>query len=287
MAEEEAINYFSNPINHENELPDELRKLLSFAFSLNCHLDESSMTLEEKETLSNLDIGEVFENLKDLIVDLLNFKQKFKSSNIAELAVRSNQFETIIQKLEAKVRAQIGVEQQLKLHIENTQSQYEELEKINSQLKKGSSASYQEKNLCEKHEIEIKTLKEKISDSDKDHKKKEVDYTRLVTENFKLKKMLDDKNRQINLMRREIKPRGEYLESNDYIKKQIEEQNSEILKIQQRLKKNVYGWSPKKNIRQKSSKRTGSPVNETQYVSPAFKIAQKYIRGHIRSFSEH
>ena len=89
-------------------------------------------------------------------------------------------------------------------------------------------------------------------------------------------------------MRRENKPREEYLESNDYIKKQIDGLNSEIMKMQERLKKDVYGWSPKKHIRQKSIKRGNSPVsNVSQCTSPAFKIAQKYIKTHVRSYSEH
>ena len=130
-------------------------------------------------------------------------------------------------------------------------------------------------------------LKEKLTDFEKDSRKKESEHLRLTTENTKLRKMLEDKSRQMHLLRKEMLPRGEYFESNEYIKKQIEEQNSEILKMQQRLKKDVYGRTQKKQLRQKSSKRSSSPVNGSQYISPAFKIAQKYIRGHIRSYSEH
>ena len=282
--DEESIHYTSTPIHDEKDLKSGLKNLFAFAFTQNCHIDNASITSEEQETLTALDITEVFENLKDLILDLLKSKQKFKNTDFGELANRSDQFETMIQKLEAKVRAQIGIEQQLKLHIETTQSQCADLEKANSQLKKGLNVP--DKNQCEKHENEIKNLKEKLVETEKDLKKIENDAVRVTSENLKLKKILEDKNRQISLLRKEIRHKAENFESNDYIKKQIEEQNSEIIKIQQRIRKDVYAPSPKKSIRYKSTKRNTSP-NGSQYISPAFKIAQNYIRGHIRSFSEY
>lgn len=287
MSEDEGINYVSPNVKDEADLPIGLKSLFTYAFTLNCHLDDASITNEEKETLLTLDILEVFENFKDLVLDLLKFKQKFKNTDMAELANRSDQFETMIQKLEAKVRTHIGIEQQLKLHIESTQSQYEELEKLNTQLKKGNNSTNSEKCNCEKHENDMKTIRDKLGEIEKDCKKKDAELVRLTSENLKLRKILEDKSRQMHLLKKAIKPKGDFLESNEYIKKQIEEQNSEIIKIQQKLKKDIYGWSFKKPVRQKSTKRSNSPTNGSQYISPAFKIAQKYIRGHIRSFSEH
>ena len=52
--------------------------------------------LRKKQTLASLEITEIFENTKDLVIDLLKFKQRFKKTNMAELAARSDQFETII-----------------------------------------------------------------------------------------------------------------------------------------------------------------------------------------------
>ena len=288
MSEDESsIHYENTPIQDEKDLLHAMKSLFSFAFTLNCHLDDASITSEEKLTLSTLEAPEIFENLKDLIIDLLKFKQKLKKTDMAELENRSDQFETIIQNLEAKIRTHIGIEQQLKLHIENTQNQCEELEKINSQLKKGGSIHNSDKNSCEKYENEMKNLKEKINELEKENKKKEEDYYRIINENAKLKKMIEDKSRQIYSLKKSFRTRVDCAESNGYIKKQIEEQNSEILKIQQRLKKDVYGWSPRKKSRPKSIKKCTSPVDGSQYISPAFKLAQKYIRGHIRSFSEH
>ena len=288
MTEESIITYENTPIQDEKDLADCVRGLFTFAFTLNCHLDDSSVTQEEKSTLDALEITEVFENMKDLVVELLRFKQKFKDTSMEELAARSDQFETIIQKLEAKVRTHIGIEQQLKLHIENAQSQYEELENINSQLKKDSGLLSSEKRMFEKNENEIKTLKEKMVDMEKEEKRREGEFSKICNENTRLKKMLEEKSRQVHVLRRENKPREDYMESNEYVKKQVDGLNSEIAKMQQRLKKDVYGWCLNKNIRQKSTKRSISPVsNASQYISPAFKIAQKYIKTHVRSYSEH
>lgn len=61
-------------------------ELFKFAFVTNCKIDEESMTEEEAKTLEELDCMEVLENFRDLVVDLLNFKKKQKSSDTAELA---------------------------------------------------------------------------------------------------------------------------------------------------------------------------------------------------------
>lgn len=272
--EEFDITYTGPSVKDESCLPDAIKSLFSFAFTLNCHLDEASITEEEKETLSNLDFSELFENFKDLVLDLLKFKQKFKSTEMSELASRSEQFEGIIQKLEAKIRTHIGLEQQLKLHIETQQGQLEDLQKLSD--KKAENVK----------DEEFRSIKDKLTEAEKEAKKKDAENSRLGNENTRLRKIIEDKSRQMQQLKKDLKPRGEYMESGEYIKKQIEEQNSQIFRIQQKLKKEVYGWTPKKIIRQKSNKRGSSPSSGSQYISPAFKIAQKYIKGHIRSFSE-
>ena len=112
---------------HDSELG--LKELFTFAYTTNCELESESLTEEERQTLDELDALEVLENFKDLVVDLLNFKKDFRSSEKSELAQRSEQFEAMLQKLESEVRNHIRVEQQLKLHLESAQSRVEELEK--------------------------------------------------------------------------------------------------------------------------------------------------------------
>lgn len=105
-----------------------LKDLFTFAYTTNCELERETLAEEERQTLEELDSLEVLENFKDLVVDLLNFKKDFRSSEKSELAQRSEQFEVMLQKLESEVRNHIRVEQQLKLHLEAAQSRVEELE---------------------------------------------------------------------------------------------------------------------------------------------------------------
>ena len=95
MSEESIITYENTPIQDEKDLSDCVRNLFTFAFTLNCHLEDASIK-EETDTLASLEITEIFENTKDLVIDLLKFKQRFKKTNMVELAARSDQFETII-----------------------------------------------------------------------------------------------------------------------------------------------------------------------------------------------
>jgi chromosome segregation ATPase len=224
MSEDEhEINYTGPIVKDESSLPEAIKSLFSFAFTLNCHIDEASITEEERETLSNLDMSELFENFKDLIIDLLKFKLKFKQTEISEIVNRSEQFENIIQKLEAKVRTHIGIEQQLKLHIETQQGQLEEMLKNNGRKIEEIGK-----------EAESKGVKERMVEVEKEVKKKDGEITRLGSENARLRKIIEDKSRQMQLLRKELKPKGDYLESGEYIKKQIEEQNSQIIRIQQK-----------------------------------------------------
>ena len=92
-----------------NEVTASLHELFKYAFITNSHLDEDSVTQEEMKTLTELDSFEVLENFKDLLVDLLNFKRDNRQSDTAELNKRSQQFESMIQKLEGEVRNHIRV----------------------------------------------------------------------------------------------------------------------------------------------------------------------------------
>ena len=97
----EQVNY--------QEVTKILHELFKNAFITNCQLDEESVTQDELVTLEELDEQEVLENLKDLLADLLNFKKDHRKSDITELTTRSQQFEAMIQKLEAEVRNHIRV----------------------------------------------------------------------------------------------------------------------------------------------------------------------------------
>ena len=76
--------------------------------------------------------------MKELLDDLLAFKQNFRSSEAGEIGQRVELFEQMLQKLEAEVRSHISVQHQLKLHLDNTQS---ELEAAQAACKKQKQSS--------------------------------------------------------------------------------------------------------------------------------------------------
>ncbi len=104
-----------------------LRELFKKAYFRNCEIEGEQLTEGDRETLEDLDSIEILENLKDLLENLLSAKQDLKHTDRAELVSRCEQFESMLQKLEADVRMHIRVEQQLKLHADATEAKLEEL----------------------------------------------------------------------------------------------------------------------------------------------------------------
>jgi len=58
-----------------------------------------------------LDSLEILENFKDLILDLLATKKEYKHTDKEDVCKTNEQFEAMIQKLEAEVRNHIRIEQ--------------------------------------------------------------------------------------------------------------------------------------------------------------------------------
>lgn len=110
-----------------------LRELFRRAYFKNCEIEGEELSPGDKITLEDLDSIEILENFKDLIENLLSAKQDLKHTDRAELVSRCEQFETMLQKLEADVRTHIRIEQQLKLHADATEAKLEELEALYAQ----------------------------------------------------------------------------------------------------------------------------------------------------------
>lgn len=157
-----------SPVDLEVGLAD----LFKSAYTTNCRLEEEELTQEEKETLEDLDPLEVLANFKDLVEDLLAFKYNFKASDKNELAKRTEQFESMLQKLESEVRNHIRVEQQLKLHLDAAQSRLEDLEKHSDSSKLHKELLAKEKELedlrshnpAKDLELKLKHLEEKYKE---------------------------------------------------------------------------------------------------------------------------
>ena len=215
-------------LNSEQDFEKNFYDLFRFAFITNCHLDEASVTGEELETLEELTTEEVFENFKDLINDLLNFKKDYKGSDKAELAQRSEQFENMLQKLEAEVRNHIRIEHQLKLHIESNQHKIEELERYKQETDE-KLHQYEGKGKSDSRKVQSEQNKDKIV------QKFEVECT-------KLKLLLEEKVKECEKLKKELEiiKSAKYPEKNsasiETLKKKMEEKVGDFSKIQHFMK---------------------------------------------------
>jgi len=105
------------------DLESGLKSLFYRAYLANCELEEQQPDLETLKALGPL---EVLENFKDLVESLLSCKRDLKRSDKGEIVNRCDQFEAMLQRLEAEVRTHYRVEQQLKLQAETLQAQLEQ-----------------------------------------------------------------------------------------------------------------------------------------------------------------
>lgn len=211
-------------LHSDFDLENAVTSLFRQSFITNCHLDEASITGEELDTLDELSIEEVMENFNDLLNELLNFKRDYKASDKAELVQRSEQFENMLQKLEAEVRNHISIEHQLKLHIETGQNKTEELEKFRSEAEAKISA------------YEKKFEKNKNGKRDE---KKDMALLKFEVECSKLKSLLEEKAKECEKLKKVIEKlkRPEAGSSSiEFLKKRLEEKASELGKIQQIMK---------------------------------------------------
>lgn len=105
------------------DLESGLKSLFYRAYLANCELEEQQPDLATLQALGPL---EVLENFKDLVESLLSCKRDLKRSEKGEIVSRCDQFEAMLQRLEAEVRTHYRVEQQLKLQAETLQAQLEQ-----------------------------------------------------------------------------------------------------------------------------------------------------------------
>jgi chromosome segregation ATPase len=105
-----------------------LHVLFKEVYISNCRLDNEEPTSPELRTIEEFDFIELVENLREIVMYLVSFKQEFAKSEQGEQISRAEQMEQLLQKLEDECRRHIRVEQQLKLHIDNLQGKLEQTE---------------------------------------------------------------------------------------------------------------------------------------------------------------
>ena len=91
------------------DLETGLREVFRRAYLRNCEIEGEELSESDKQTLEDLDSLEILENFKDLVESLLSLKHDTKHSDKGELVSRCEQFEAMLQKLEADVRTHIRV----------------------------------------------------------------------------------------------------------------------------------------------------------------------------------
>ena len=274
-----------------------LKDLFTYSFIANCTLDDESMTSEESKTLEELNPAEILENFKDLILNLLRFKKEYKSSDKAELAQRNEQFESLLQKLEAEVRNHIRVEHQLKLHIENHQQRIDDLEKLGSNDKtliKELEEKCGGKKTGKVNEVERvkKDFEDKIKGLLETIDKKDKSLHKIEFEVIKLRNLLEEKVRECEgvkkeLARLKVTPKNkELIRSVEKIPKKVE------IKKMTSLREKNQGSSERSKIDRKSMGESDllkfnlSPYIKNEGKKEEGKVGGYQTRGHFRSNSE-
>lgn len=264
----------------------QIRDLFREVFTTNCSIEDSSMTKEESDTIDEIDDSEVLENFKDLIMNLLSFKRDYINSDKAELVKRTEQFEVMLQKLEAEVRGHIRVEHQLKLHIETSQIQTETLETEKSkQLTEIKDLQEKVKNLikAKNDRKDTKEMNEKIAKLEENLRRKDVIINRLEYELAELKTIVQSPRLESgNMLFKKIREKRE--ENFEEIKYKVEEKTMGLQKLQKFIKeKSIRPNRDRNKIIRKS-------VNENDIVHNKFADIKMNVnivgKIHMRSTSE-
>ncbi|OMJ73873.1 hypothetical protein SteCoe_27355 [Stentor coeruleus] len=267
-------------------LSKQLRDLFREVFTNNCYIENSIITKEESDTIEEIDDNEVLENLKDLIMNLLSFKRDYLNSEKAELVKRTEQFEVMLQKLEAEVRGHIRVEHQLKLHIETSQIQTETLE-IEKLKQLTEIKDLQEKlktlNKTKNDTKNSKEMTEKIAKLEENLRRKDAIINRLEYELVELKTIIQSPRLESeNMLFKKI--RGKREDEFEEIKQKVEEKTIGLQKLQKFIKeKTVRPGRDRNKVIRKS-------VNENDIAHYKFvdvKINANIVgKIHMRSTSE-
>ncbi|OMJ94641.1 hypothetical protein SteCoe_2133 [Stentor coeruleus] len=263
-----------------------LKEFFKEIFVEKCLLDDISMTSEEESSIDDLTIPEVFTNLKEIFMELVNFKKDYLTQDKSELLQRNEKFESMLQKLEAEVRNHIRVEHQLKLHIETNQSQAEELEiqnnKLLSQIK---DLNDKNKNLgknpfdrkdSKDHNDKIEKLEAKLAI-------KTNTIIKLENEILHLKRAVEAGCKE-NAKKNEIKSCKDKKEQIEEIKQKLEEKALDLQKFEQVIKEKAISKPMKERNR---SLRKSFAENDIGKTKPHEVKVQKSVgKVHSRSVSE-
>lgn len=266
-------------MQQDTDIKKLLKDFFREVFIEKCNLEETSMTVEEEESMNELDCYDIIGNLKDIFTDLLSFKKESIKLDKSELIQRSEQFESMLQKLEAEVRNHIRVEHQLKLHIEDTQVQTEELEiKNNNYL--SQIRELNEKMKSHTRGADKKEFVEKIGKLENTISKKDALICKLENDIVRLKKFEVEakENSKIGKKNRESK------EDFEEIKQKLEVKAADLMKLENFTReKNTPKPMKERNKSLRKSNNDQEVKNKIAEIKNNFK---SFTKSHSRSTSE-
>mgnify|MGYP001053790612 FL=1 len=247
--------------------------LFKQSFIKNCQLENEEATLEELQTLEELDPEEVYENMRDLLTDLLKFKQGVKNTEKQELVERAEKLETYLQKLEGEVRTHIRFEQELKIYIEGFQEKLDRAEKT-----------------AKSYEAEIKKLETQLTEKENQISQltKKKSPSKRVTSRLKSCGDFNQEDYRINTNREspgtKQKPKLKSKRTEDYskLKTMLEEKNKEcdsLRKVFNRVNKQLL------NLRHEKSNLKASSRSKLEIKRAQYKATNKRHVGSLQDFS--
>ncbi|OMJ88187.1 hypothetical protein SteCoe_9920 [Stentor coeruleus] len=193
----------------DQDIEKTIKNLYSYAYMTNSNLDDDIILDDDPKDIENSSSSDLQSNFKELIISLLKFKKLNKQSEKAELVQRSDQFETLFQKLENEVRNHYRLENQLKLHFESFQEKIEELEKTESfdlnTIKELEEKCDEKKNPKSSEVDKVrKEMDERLRNSLENAEKKDKALHKIEYENVKLKALLEEKTREYEGIKKEL-----------------------------------------------------------------------------------
>lgn len=210
---------------------------------------DSEKVDEELDKLKNVETITLIEYIKSCIEIVMGMKVEESESKIDEvvkqrmkdlhnqgqydLSQSPEEYEKIIQKLEAEVRNHISVQQQMKLYIESYQSKIEELEPLEDQTKQLENEIDNLRKQNTQYESDINELRMQYSDR----------KNKWETERSNLKKMIVEKERENDVKIQDLEAQILHNESKSDLKyKNYHKKNEQSVDIPESQKNMYYSF---------------------------------------------
>lgn len=258
-----------------------LKELFKYAFITNCHLDGEVLTIEDTGLIDSFDFIDLLDNFKDLIVSLLKFKKDCKNKEAVETC--NKEYSDSLAKTHGQdLEYYVKKTEELAFQLANSEIREENILK-NYEFAIAKIQKLESKNrLAQSEWVKEKThLQDQLNKfSQKNSSKKKVE-----SENAKLKKLLEEKFVELEIVKRSHPVKSKKLKKSSEIepmKKFLIGKADEPLNPQQKANEKFPSKLPfRDRLNQKSF--GPSDFSSLQVSSQDF---SKYSKSHNRSSSE-